>query len=76
MEVRLLRHFSMKYNISFIEANKIFKDCNIWNYIEDCYDTLHISGDEYILNDIAKIVAAKGETVKPKSVLLSERKSR
>jgi len=63
MEVRLLQQFCMKYNISSVKANRIFKECDIWNYIEECYDTLHLSGDEYILNDIDQIISARGVKV-------------
>jgi len=37
-------------------ANKIFRENEIWSYIEDCYDALHTSGDEYILNDIESML--------------------
>lgn len=60
MEIRLLQQFCLKYNISSVQANRIFNDCNIWQYIEECYDMLHLSGDEYILNDINQIISAKG----------------
>lgn len=60
MEMRLLQQFCVKHNIPSISANKLFKEHAIWNYIEDCYNTLHLNGDEYILNDIEQIMAARG----------------
>ena len=60
MEMRLLQQFCTKCNISSIEANKLFKKYGVWNYIEECYSTLHLNGDEYILNDINQIMTAKG----------------
>lgn len=63
MEMRLLQQFCTEYNISSIEANKLFKKYRIWNYIEECYATLHLNGDEYILNDINQIMTAKGEAL-------------
>nr|WP_288731169.1 DUF3791 domain-containing protein [uncultured Anaerobutyricum sp.] len=63
MEMRLLQQFCTEYNISSIEANKLFKKYRIWNYIEECYGTLHLNGDEYILNDINQIMTAKGEAL-------------
>lgn len=60
MEIRLLQQFCTKYNMSPLRANQLFKDCAIWSFIEDCYDTLHMNGDEYVLNDITQIVTAKG----------------
>lgn len=60
MQMRLFQQFCNQNNISSIKANQIFKDCSIWNYIEECYDTLHMNGDEYILNDINRIIEGKG----------------
>lgn len=40
-------------------ANKIFKENQIWSYIEDCYESLHTSGDEYILDDIEAMLPAE-----------------
>ena len=45
MEVRLIRDFCEKYNLTMQVANKIFRENEIWSYIEDCYDALHTSGD-------------------------------
>ncbi len=56
MEVRLIRDFCEKYNLTMQVANKIFRENEIWSYIEDCYDALHTSGDEYILNDIESML--------------------
>jgi len=39
--------------------SQMFNDHNIWNYIEECYDTLHMNGDEYILNDIEEILISQ-----------------
>ena len=60
MESRLLQQFCSKYEVPSSKAYRLFKDCGIWKYIEDCYDTLHMSGDESIMNDISGIIAAKG----------------
>jgi len=60
MQTRLFQQFCSRYHMSFLKANILFKDCSIWRYIEECYDTLHMNGDEYILNDIAQILVAKG----------------
>lgn len=57
MEVRLIRDFCKKHNMTMKRANEIFKENEIWSYIEDCYDALHTSGDEYILNDIESMLA-------------------
>ena len=60
MEVRLLRQFCEEHGLSMASANSLFDAHGIWHYIEECYDVLHMSGDEYILGDIDGILAAKG----------------
>lgn len=60
MEMRLLQLFCQKFKCRAKDANIIFNRYGVWRYIEDCYDTLHMSGDEYILNDIDEILTAKG----------------
>ena len=38
----------------------IFNKFDIWKYLEECYDTLHMNGDDYILNDIEEIIVSRG----------------
>lgn len=38
--------------ISPKEASERFSKYNIFNYISECYDYLHLSGTEYIVKDI------------------------
>ena len=64
MELRLLGLFRSKYKMESIKVNKLFKDYDIYKYIEECYDTLHMNGDEYILNDICEILKSKGAIAK------------
>ncbi len=60
MQMRILRLFCKKFHYPSKDANCIFKQNGIWDYIEECYDTLHLSGDEYVLNDIEEILRAQG----------------
>lgn len=60
METRVFHQFCEKYKVSYSVANKLFKDCLIWKYIEECYGMLHLNGDDYILNDISQILSTKG----------------
>ncbi len=64
MEMRLIQQFCKRHKYISKEANALFNKHRIWQYIEECYDTLHMSGDEYILDDIDEIVAAQGGTSK------------
>ena len=49
MEIRLLGEFCQKYRMSRAAANDLFSKHKIWQYIESCYDTFHINGDEHNL---------------------------
>ena len=41
------------------KADLLFKDYGIWSYIENCYDSLHLEGDENIYQDIINILHSK-----------------
>ena len=60
MEVRVFRRFLNKYKIKAKDAYHIFEENDIWGYIEACYETLHMSGDDYVINDIQEILQSKG----------------
>ena len=60
MELRLLRMFREKYHLRGYEANELFVKHGIWDYIEGCYDALHVSSDECALADIESILKNKG----------------
>ena len=60
MEIRLVGEFCRKYNMSRAAASDLFSKNKIWQYIESCYDTFHVNGDEYNLDDISNILKAKG----------------
>ena len=60
MEARLFRAFCNSKHMTGKEANGLFNDYGIWDYIETCYDSLHTCGDEFIMNDIDEILSKKG----------------
>ena len=62
MEIRLLGEFCQKYRMSRAAANDLFSKHKIWQYIESCYDTFHINGDEHNLEDISNVLKTKGAT--------------
>ena len=63
MEARLFAEYLKKYNKKPREANQRLEKYGIWKYIEECYDILHMNGDEYILNDIEYILLRKGASL-------------
>ena len=60
MEMRVFIEFLHRFSMKPKDANYIFEKHGIWNYIEDCYDVLHMNGDEYVLNDVVMILQKKG----------------
>ena len=60
MELRLLRIFREKFHLNGCEANDLFVKHGIWDYIEECYDALHVSSDECALAEVENILKNKG----------------
>lgn len=60
MEIRVFREFIRRHKLETVEAYRIFDENDIWGYIESCYDVLHMSGDECVLEDIQKILSRNG----------------
>ena len=60
MEARVFREFLSRSNMKPAAANRLFNAHGIWNYIESCYDTLHMSGDECVMEDIERILETEG----------------
>ena len=63
METRIFSEFCKIKNIPAKEANQLFKTCGIWDYIESCYDTLHMNGDMCVLDDVERIMKKQGVAV-------------
>ena len=63
MEARVFSDFVRKFNLKPTDANRLFENYGIWKYIKECYDVLHMNCDEYILNDIVRILQKKGACV-------------
>lgn len=59
-ETRIFRMFCEKLKVSPVDANKLFEKYGIWKYIEDTYDMLHLSSDEYALKNILEILKVNG----------------
>ena len=59
METRLFSLFCERTKIEPQKADNMFKNYGIWDYIENCYDSLHLDGDETVYNDIISILRKK-----------------
>lgn len=60
MQTRLFRMFLERYRLSPEDGNRVFNAGGIWSFIADCYDLLHLSGDEAALADVVSTLEAKG----------------
>ena len=38
------------------ELSQLFNKYNIWNFIYECYEALHTTGESYIINDIDEFI--------------------
>lgn len=60
MQMRLFRIYRDQAGISAQACNALFEAHGIWKFIADCYDYLHLEGDEAVLEDIRTKLAAEG----------------
>ena len=60
MQTRLFRMFLERYRLSPEDGNRLFNAGGIWGFIAECYDLLHVSGDDAALSDVEEALAAKG----------------
>ena len=60
MENRLFRMFQDQYHTTPARTNQIFNAHQIWNYIEQTYDMLHLNGDESALAEIVSLLRVNG----------------
>lgn len=44
--------FKAKHQLSGVEAMEIFKKYKVFDYLNACYDVLHTTGRDYIIEDI------------------------
>lgn len=63
MQMRLFRMYRDRAGISAHACNALFEKFGIWNFIADCYDYLHLEGDDAILADIESMLARGGASL-------------
>ena len=51
--------FLERCSLSPEDGNRAFNAGGIWNFIEECYDSLHLSGDEAALDDVMSVLEAR-----------------
>ncbi len=63
MQCWLFRLAQSKWSQTPEETTALFKQYDIFDYIADCYDVLHLSSYHHALNDIEALLAQKGVIV-------------
>lgn len=39
-----------------IQVSELFTRFQVWNYIYDCFEALHVTGENYMINDIDQYI--------------------
>lgn len=60
MQIRVFRKFQMRHHLKPKDVLRIFEANDILGFISECYELLHVSGDECVINDIDSILQNKG----------------
>mgnify|MGYP003305431135 CR=1 FL=1 len=47
-------------NLTGLDINKYCKSDKRGYYIDECYELFHVSGDEYVANEVNKVLKLKG----------------
>lgn len=60
MKCYLFRMAEKKWNVGPVMTAKIFNENKLFDYIAECYDSLHLSSYQLALNDLETILKNRG----------------
>ena len=60
MQTRLIRLASEEWHLSVEQIIYLFKEADVFGYIEKFYGIFHCEGDEAVLEDITEFLEGKG----------------
>lgn len=63
MQCHVYRMAQKKWHMPPMECSKLFQQFDIFKFISDCYDTLHLSSYNCALEDIEEILRSNGVIV-------------
>lgn len=63
MQCRVYRMAQKKWKMMPKDCTKIFRRYNIFGFISECYDTLHLASYDCVLRDIEEILQSNGVNV-------------
>lgn len=62
LQARIFRMFIERTGLTSKDANHVFNQNGIWTFLSQCYDYLHLEGDELVLGDVMKRLEHMGVT--------------
>lgn len=63
MQCWIFRMAQSKWNLAPSECVKIFKQYDVFGFIENCYDILHLSSYQCALDDVEEMLRNRGVVV-------------
>ena len=60
MQERIFRMFCEQTSIDPQVANRLFLQAGVWRYIAECFDILHLGGDELVYEDVLRMLRRQG----------------
>ena len=63
MQCRAFHMAQKRWNLSPAQCAELFEKYGLLGYISECYDLLHTSGYEHLLDDLEEILETDGVTV-------------
>lgn len=60
MQVRIFRMFCERTGLDPKAANRLFTQAGVWKFIEHCFDSLHLGGDELVYEDVLRLLRHQG----------------
>ena len=60
IQIRLFRLAQDKWSLGEEECSALFNECNIYDYIETCYEFFHVQGDDANISDIESYLKNMG----------------
>lgn len=61
MQCQVIRMAQKKWNISGKQCSELFRKYQLLEFIKECYEILHVSSYQSVVNDLEDILKSKGE---------------
>ena len=64
MQCWVFRMAQTKWNMPAKTCSELFKRYNLFDFIADCYDILHLNSYQCVVNDIETLLKNRGEVIR------------